>query len=383
MNIYLLGATGSIGTQTLDVIRTYKEDFSLVACSLGRNLINNCKIIEEFKPKAVCCRNVSDYEYLVSKYPELEYFVGDEGLVEVACFQSGDDGVLVNALTGSIGLIPTCEAIKKKRNIALANKETLVTAGEIVCSLVKEYNVKLLPIDSEHSAIWQCLNGESNKDVRRLIITASGGSFRNKNRDELANVTVRDALNHPNWSMGPKITIDSATMMNKGFEVIEAHFLFDIPYDKIDTILHRESIVHSMVEFEDSSVIAQLGTPDMRIPIIHALGYPKRLPFDSRLDLLKVGEMHFEELSLDRYLCLKYAIDAGISGGIMPAVLNAVNEACVALFLNEKISFLDIEKIIKEELDNTVNIINPTLEQIIRIDKEVKDRVTIKYGGLI
>ena len=381
MNIYLLGATGSIGTQTLDVIREYRDEFRLVGCSLGSKMEKNIEIIDEFNPIAVCARNKSDYDFLIKKYPNLKVFYGDSGLKDIATFNKNDEGILVNALVGSLGLIPTVEAIKIKRDIALANKETLVTAGHIVTKLVKEYNVRLLPIDSEHSAIFQCLNGEDINSVLRLIITASGGSFRDKGRDELKNVTVADALAHPNWSMGAKITIDSATMMNKGFEVIEAHWLFGIPYENISTIMHRESIIHSMVEFKDSSIIAQLGTPDMRIPIIHALGNPKRLPYNSRLDLLKVGQMHFEELSYKRYPCLKMAIECGKAKGIYPTVLNASNEACVKLFLDGKISFLQIEDIIKEELINTNNIEDPSLDDIIRVDKEVKEKILIKYGG--
>lgn len=382
MNIYLLGATGSIGTQTLDVIREYPNLFCLRACSLGHIMEKNIQIIDEFMPKAVCTRTLEDARFLQERYPEVSIFYGDKGLVKIATYDKDKKGIMLNALIGSLGLIPTVEAIKIGRDIAIANKETLVTAGEIVTSLAKQYGVRLLPVDSEHSAISQCLNGENYREIKRLIITASGGAFRDKKRSELATVTKADALAHPNWNMGAKITIDSATMMNKGFEVIEAHWLFNVPYEQIDTIMHRESVIHSMVEFQDSSIMAQLGTPDMRIPIIHALGNPMRLKYQSPLDLLKVKEMHFEELSMDRFPCLKMAIEAGKKGGIYPTVLNAANEAAVKLFLEDKITFLEIEEIIKEELDKSWQMDNPSLEDIIGVDLAVKENLLRKYGGL-
>lgn len=382
MNIYLLGATGSIGTQTLDVIREFSQFFTLRACSLGHVMEKNIEIIEEFKPVAICARTKEDMDYILAKYPEIIGFYGDEGLVNIATFDKKDKGIMLNALIGSLGLLPTVKAIEIGRDIAIANKETLVTAGAIVTDLAKKHNVRLLPVDSEHSAIWQCLNGEKKENIKRLIITASGGAFRDKARAELVNVTKEDALAHPNWSMGAKITIDSATMMNKGFEIIEAHWLFDVDYENIDAIMHRESVIHSMVEFCDSSIIAQLGTPDMRIPIIHALGNPMRLKYESRLDLLKVANMHFEELSMDRFPCLRMAIWAGKKGGIYPTVLNAANEAAVSLFLHDKIPFLMIESIIEEELRNAMEISQPTLDDIIRIDCEIKERVLFRFGGI-
>lgn len=382
MDIYLLGASGSIGTQTLDIIREYSNRFRLVACSVGHDIEKGMEIISEFHPLCVSLRDYSSISVFEKKFPNTEFCYGDEGLIKVATYNKEKKGILVNAVMGSIGLVPTVEAIKIKRDIAIANKETLVTAGHIVTKLAKEYGVKLLPIDSEHSAIMQCLNGERPDEVKRLIITSSGGSFRDKKRSELVGVTKADALNHPNWSMGAKITIDSATMMNKGLEVIEAHYLFDIPYEKISTVMHRESVIHSMVEFTDSSIMAQMGTPNMRIPILHALGYPFRLPYESRLDLLKIGQMHFEELSFDRFPCLKYAYEAGKKGGIATTVLNAANEAAVKLFLEDKIEFLDIEKIVREELDRNEVIENPTLEDIHNYDSLVKSRVYTKYGGL-
>lgn len=372
MNIILLGASGSIGTQVLDIIKEFKNEFKLISFSVGKSIDKAVRIIEEFKPKMVCVKNEDDMKALKKKYNDILFTYGDNGLLDIIDF----DGLVVNALVGSVGLKPTVKALETKHDLALANKETLVMAGDIVMPLAKKNNCRILPIDSEHSAIYQCLKNEKN--VNRLIITASGGSFRNRTREELIDVTVSDALKHPNWSMGKKITIDSATMMNKGFEVIEAHHLFDIPYNKIDTVLHKESIVHSMVEFNDSSILAQMATPDMRMPILHALSYGKRLNYNSRLNLIG-KQLTFEELSKDRYPCLDYAYRAGAAGGIMPAVLNAANEAAVMLFLDDKIKFLQIEEIIKEELDNAVNYI-PTLDDIIKLDFEIKERINKKYG---
>lgn len=373
MNIILLGASGSIGTQTLDIIREFKDRFSLVSFSVGKSIDKAKKIIDEFSPKMVCVQNYEDMLELSTRYNNIKFCFGENGLLDVLEY----DGLVVNALVGSVGLKPTIRALETKHDVALANKETLVMAGDIVMPLAKKNHCQVLPIDSEHSAIWQCLKNEKN--VKRLIITASGGSFRDKTREELKNVTVEDALKHPNWSMGKKITIDSATMMNKGFEVIEAHHLFNIPYENIDTILHKESIVHSMVEFVDSSILAQMATPDMRLPILHALCYKDRLEYDSRLDLIGKN-LTFESLSQKRYPCLSYAYQAGIAGGIMPVVLNAANEAAVNLFLNKKISFLQIEEIVKKELDNTINFI-PSIDDIIRIDLEIKGKVNKEYGG--
>lgn len=382
MNIFLLGACGSIGTQTLDVMRTYNNDFKLIACSIGRDVKKGMEIIREFRPLCVCLRDESMLKRYQNEFPDVDFCFGDEGLIKVATYHKETSGTLVNAVMGSVGLKPTVEAIKIGRDIAIANKETLVVAGEIVTSLAKEYGVKLLPIDSEHSAIMQCLNGERHSSVKRLIITASGGAFRDKTRDELKSVKKEDALKHPNWSMGEKITIDSASMMNKGLEVIEAHFLFDIPYEQIDTVMHRESVIHSMVEFKDSSIMAQMGTPDMRIPIIHALGYPDRLPFESSLDLLSLPGLHFEKLDLNRFPCLQIAYECGKKSGIMPCVMNAANEAAVNLFLEDKIGFLDIEDIIREEIDSVKNILNPTLEEILYYDSFIKSRVYKRYGGI-
>lgn len=380
-DIIILGATGSIGSQTLDVIRNNPTEYNVLALSLGRDLDANRKIIDEFKPLFLCARTKEDMDILQKEYPNLSFTYGDYGLIKTATYaETKKDVLLVVALVGSIGLKPTVEAIKIKRNIALANKETLVMAGEIVMQLAKENQVTIFPIDSEHSAIYQVLVGEDKENVKRLIITASGGSFRNLSREELKNVTVKDALKHPNWKMGAKITIDSSTMMNKGFEVIEAFHLFQIPYDKIDTVLHPESIVHSMVEFKDSSIKAQLGNSDMRIPILYALSYPKRIQYDNGLNLIGKS-LHFSELSTKRYPCLKMAIDCLKKGNIFPTVLNASNEAAVKLFLDGKISYLQIEEIIASAIEETDFVPKLSLDVILETNEKVQEKIIKKYGG--
>lgn len=374
--ISLLGATGSIGTQTLEVIKSHSDKFCLEAISIGRNIDLGLKQIYEYKPKLVSVQFKEDYDKLLNKIPKnTKLLYGEEGLEEVAA--NNDADILVNAVIGSVGLKPTLSAIKAGKTIAIANKETLVTAGHIVTCEAKKYKVELLPVDSEHSAIFQCLQGERIQEVNKLILTASGGSFRNLERSQLVNVTVKDALNHPNWSMGAKITIDSATMMNKGLEVIEAHWLFGMPYENIEVLLHQESIIHSMVEFIDGSVIAQLGTPDMKVPIQFALTYPNRLHLEGkkRLNLWEVGKLQFSKPSWDRYRCLRLAYEAGENGGILPTVLNAANEQAVSLFLNGTISFLEIEEAIERALNEYENIVSPSLEVIQQIDKEVRNFV--------
>jgi 1-deoxy-D-xylulose-5-phosphate reductoisomerase len=370
--ISLLGATGSIGTQTLDIINEHPNDFSLVAISVGRNVKLTRKIITEFNPSFVSVQDKETYETLKAEFPNTTFTYGEEGLTEVAVYDKAD--VLVNAVMGSVGLYPTLQAIEAKKTIAIANKETLVTAGHLVIDAAKRNGVDLLPVDSEHSAIFQALNGENPKSIERLILTASGGSFRDLSRKQLENVTLEQALAHPNWSMGAKITIDSASMMNKGLEVIEAHWLFSIPYEKIDVLLHKESIIHSMVEFHDSSIIAQLGTPDMRVPIQYALSYPERLPLGSanRLNLAEVGLLNFKEMDFERFRCLKFAYEAGKIGGTMPTVLNAANEVAVAAFLDGKITFLQIEDLIEKALVSHQRIENPSLATIQEIDKETR-----------
>ncbi|WP_282138043.1 1-deoxy-D-xylulose-5-phosphate reductoisomerase [Rossellomorea aquimaris] len=374
--ISLMGATGSIGTQTLDVIREHPEEFKLTAMSVGRNIEEARKMILEFSPQLISVQRKEDAESLMKEMSSsVKVLYGEEGLVEVACHQDAD--VLVNAVLGSVGLYPTLQAIEAGKMIAIANKETLVTAGHLVMEAARKKNTPLLPVDSEHSAIFQALQGEQEKNIEKLIITASGGSFRDRTREELVGVTVTEALNHPNWSMGAKITIDSASMMNKGLEVIEAHWLFDIPYDQIEVVQHRESIIHSMIQFHDSSVMAQLGTPDMRVPIQYALTYPDRLIRPGkRLNLVEIGKLHFEEMDFNRFRCLAFAYEAGRIGGSMTTVLNAANEAAVSMFLENKISFLDIEAYIEKAMSTHQVIHRPDLETIHEIDQQTRQLVS-------
>ncbi|ALN76278.1 MULTISPECIES: 1-deoxy-D-xylulose-5-phosphate reductoisomerase [Staphylococcus] len=370
-NIAVLGASGSIGTQAIDVIERHPNEFNLIAFTVGKNIDYAKKIIEKHQPEMISVQNIEDIDAF-SEY-DVNIVSGKEGLISVATYEKND--LVLNALLGSVGLEPTIRAIKAGKDIALANKETLVVAGELVMAHARQYNVNILPVDSEHAAIFQCLNGEDMKQIKKVTITASGGSFRDLSREALEHVTVEDALNHPNWSMGHKITIDSATMMNKGFEVIEAKWLFDLDISKIETILHKESIIHSMVEFVDTSVMAQLGTPDMRMPIQYAFTYPKRIEHQApSLNLAEVAQLHFKAMDFERYRCLQYAYDAIKIGGTMPVVLNAVNEVAVAKFLNKEIRFLDIERMIKREMDRHEVIQHPTLDQILALDAHYKNK---------
>ncbi|MET1247861.1 1-deoxy-D-xylulose-5-phosphate reductoisomerase [Sporolactobacillus sp. STCC-11] len=371
--ISLLGATGSVGIQTLKVIREHPDQFSVAALAFGENIQAALPIIHEFKPQLVSVKNkqVADrIRIQLDNHTRLVY--GIEGMIEVAVFSESD--MLVNAVLGSVGLEPTLAAIEAGKTIGLANKETLVTAGHIVMKRAADCGVRVLPIDSEHSAIFQSMQGQDRSAVSRITITASGGSFRDKNRDELAEVTVKDALNHPNWSMGAKITVDSATMMNKGLEVIEAHWLFDMPYEKIDTVIHRESIVHSLVEYADHSVIAQLGLPSMLAPIQYALTYPSRIELKQTksLNLWEIGSLHFQKVDMQRFPSVSLAYQAGKTGGSMPTVLNAANEMAVQAFLSEKISFLDIERYVETALNRHHVIQMPDLETIEAVDKETR-----------
>ncbi|WP_442864084.1 1-deoxy-D-xylulose-5-phosphate reductoisomerase [Anoxybacillus sp. J5B_2022] len=371
--ISLLGASGSIGQQTLDVIRTHREEFRLVALSVGKNIAAAKMAIEQFQPELVAVADLQAFIALRDEYNgKVNIVAGEEGLIEVATHPKAT--VVVNAVVGSIGLVPTLKAIEAGKTIALANKETLVTAGHIVTEAAKKHRVALLPVDSEHSAIFQCLQGEQPKNIEKIILTASGGSFRDRTREQLRHVTVEEALRHPNWAMGAKITIDSATMMNKGLEVIEAHWLFHLPYEQIDVLLHRESIVHSLVQFHDSSIIAQLGTPDMRVPIQYALTYPDRLELmgAKKLNLAEIGTLHFQAVDFDRYRCLQFAYEAGKTGGSLPTVLNAANEEAVAAFLSGRISFLAIEELIERALEWHAVIKQPTLEDIREVDQETR-----------
>lgn len=370
--IAVIGCTGSVGTQTLDVVKKHPERFSIEALAAGSNIDLLLEQVHQFRPKMVSVGTKQLAEQISGMLPSgTKVFYGDEGLIQVAAHNDAE--LVITAIVGSVGLPATLAAISAGKNIGLANKETLVTAGHIVMELAREKNVAILPVDSEHSAIFQCLNGESLKEVAGITITASGGSFRDRTREQLEHVTVEDALKHPNWSMGAKITIDSATMVNKGLEVIEAHWLFGLPYEQIGVVLHPESIVHSFVEYRDSSIIAQLGTPDMRIPIQYALSYPERIPSkSSRLALTQVGALHFKEMDFERFPCLKMAYDCGKIGGTAPTVFNAANEIAVASFLNKEISFLQIEEIIEKMIAKHTVIHNPDLETIQNVDAQVR-----------
>lgn len=380
--IVLLGASGSIGTQTIDVVSHHRDEFMIVAVSIGHNVQKLEELLVDLPfLKAICVANKNDMDYLQGKYPNYQYYYGDEGLKSLAMIDDYD--IFVNAVVGFRGLVPLLSAIENDKVIALANKESLVCGGELVKKALKQHPVPIYPIDSEHSAIFQCLASGKKEEVDKLIVTASGGSFRDYTRDELANVSVKQALNHPNWKMGGRITIDSATMMNKAFEVIEAHYLFDIPFSNIDVLIHRESIIHSMVQYIDHSIIAQLGTADMRIPIQVALGYPKRydMPQSEPLDLLSVGSLHFEKASLQRYPLLGLAYEVGAKKGNLGTIINGADEEAVSLFLNEKISFLDIETSIFEAIKHVPYISDPTLDDIIESDRLARQFVRTLWKG--
>ncbi|TCZ79996.1 1-deoxy-D-xylulose-5-phosphate reductoisomerase [Paenibacillus albiflavus] len=368
-SIAILGSTGSVGTQTLDVIAQHKEQFQVEALAGGNNIQLLLEQIHQFRPKKVSISTKELAEELKLSVPAgIEVLYGDEGLREVAAGTDAD--FVVTAVVGSKGLRPTLDAIEAGKTIGLANKETLVSGGHIVTEAARKHGVALVPIDSEHSAIFQCLNGERRTDVHKIVVTASGGSFRDRTRDQLVGVSVHEALQHPNWSMGAKITIDSATMMNKGLEVIEAHWLFNMDYDHIDVVIHPESIIHSYVEFVDHSIIAQLGSPDMRVPIQYALMYPNRMPnLSAPLDLVQVGKLHFRQMDMKRYPCMQMAYDSGRAGGTTPTVYNAANEVAVARFLDGAISFLDIEEVIIRTLHQHQSIASPDLEAIVEADQ--------------
>ena len=378
--LILMGASGSIGTQTIDVIKEHKDELELVGVSVGKNTEYLGQLLDTFKIKYAY--SVDPDERLVNKYPNTKFFSGDNGLVTMA--RLPDYEMLVNALVGFVGFKPTLEAIKNHKDIALANKETLVAGGKIINEALAEYGVNLYPIDSEHVAIWQCMQGHHKEDIHRLIVTASGGAFRGYTRDELVNATLDQALNHPVWNMGTKITIDSATMMNKGFEVIEAHYLFDIPYEKIDVILHKEAAVHSMVEYNDGSIIAQLGCPDMRLMIKYALLYPNHKwdKVSHYLDFDEITSLNFMKMDYSRYPLVKLAKQVGSFEGNFGAVLIGANDEAVSLFLQEKIKFVDIESYIFKTLKAARFIKDPTADQIIeshRWAKEYVDKMWANY----
>ena len=374
--IILLGATGSVGVQALDVIAAHPEQFKLVGFAFGKNIEKAREIIQAFSPKIVVAAEESSQIELAQEFPDVEVYVGAEGLITLAQLEAYD--ILLNAIVGSVGLPPTIEAVKLGRDIALANKETLVVAGYTIMAEAARTGSQILPVDSEHAAIYQVLQGVQKRDVRSLTITASGGSFRDQTREELLNVTLEDALAHPNWTMGAKITLDSATMVNKGLEVIEAHHLFGIPYDDIHVVLHRESVVHSMVTLKDGAVLAQLGATDMREPIQYALSYPRHLMMhnETPFDLTEIGALHFEKMDLVRFPMLDLAYRVGKLGGGYPAVYNAANEIANQAFQDGKITFLEIEQLITRAVFEHMEFDGQTLHQILASDKKTRQKVT-------
>jgi 1-deoxy-D-xylulose-5-phosphate reductoisomerase len=384
--ITLLGSTGSIGTQTLEIVAQHPDKFRLVGIAAGSNVELLAKQVRQFRPDIVAIADESKFGQLKEALAGLDYqpqlVAGESGLVDVAGY--GDAESVVTGIVGCAGLLPTIAAIKAGKDIALANKETLIAGGPVVLPLVEKHQVKLLPADSEHSAIFQCLQGLPAGGLKRIILTASGGSFRDWPIEKLANVTIADALKHPNWSMGKKITIDSATLMNKGLEVIEAHYLFGVGYDNIDIVIHPQSIIHSLIEVQDTSVLAQLGWPDMRLPLLYALSWPERIATDwPQLDLVKSGDLTFREPDHEKYPCMGLAYAAGRAGGSMPAVLNAANEQVVALFLNEKIRFNDIPVLVEQVCDRhrADNNLTPSLEDIIAADEWARQMVLEASGN--
>ena len=368
--IAILGSTGSIGTQTLDVVRANK-DIEVLGISAGRNIEKLEDQIREFSPKLAAVWDEKAAEDLAQKIQDTDTKVvsGMDGLLELAAMPGTE--ILVTAIVGMLGIRPTIEAIRAGKDIALANKETLVTAGHLIMPMAKEYGVKILPVDSEHSAIFQALNGEDSKEIHKLLITASGGPFRGRKRDDLEKVTLEDTLKHPNWVMGQKITVDSATLVNKGLEVMEAKWLFGVDLDHIQVVVQPQSVIHSMVEFEDGGIIAQLGTPDMRLPIQYALYYPhRRYLAGDRLDFAKLGQITFEEPDMETFLGLPMAIRASREGGSMPTVFNAANELAVKKFLHREIRFLDIYDIIGQAMERHKKIEYPKLEDILAVENE-------------
>ena len=378
--IAILGSTGSIGTQTLDVVRAHSDELEVVALAAGSNKERLKEQIREFHPELVSLSDERKAQELKEELAgeAVEVVCGMDGLIEVAGIDSAD--VVVTAVVGMMGILPTMEAIRKGKDIALANKETLVTAGHLIIPMAREYGVSILPVDSEHSAIFQCLQGEPKKALDKILLTASGGPFRGKSAEFLETVTLEDALNHPNWSMGPKITIDSSTMVNKGLEVMEAKWLFGVDYSQIEVVIQPQSIIHSMVEYEDGAVIAQLGTPDMKLPIQYALYYPERryLPGD-RLNFSTLQQITFEQPDLETFYGLKLAFEAGRTGGSLPTVLNAANEKAVALFLDRKIKYLQIPEIIQACMEAHKNIAAPTVEEILKTEQETYEFIKNRW----
>ena len=375
--IVLLGSTGSIGTQTLDIVRNYSNDLQVLALAAGSNVSLMEKQVREFLPKKAVMWSEEAAKDLKEKVADLDVEVlsGMDGLLEIVTMEEAE--TVVTAIVGMIGIRPTIAAIESGKTIALANKETLVTAGHIIMPLAKEKGVKILPVDSEHSAIFQSMNGEKKEQVEKILLTASGGPFRGKKTEDLLHIQVEDALKHPNWSMGKKITIDSATLVNKGLEVIEAKWLFDVSLEQIQVVVHPQSIIHSMVQYKDGGIIAQLGTPDMKLPIQYALFYPNRreLP-GKKLNFYELNQMTFEKPDMDTFYGLRLAFEASKMGGSMPTVYNAANEKAVSLFLDRKIQFLQIPELIKKAMNNHKIIANPNVDEILSAESEAYDYIS-------
>ena len=373
-NIVLLGSTGSIGTQTLDVVRNNPDELTVVGLAANRRAAEVEAQVREFKPKYVCMYDEAAAKDLQTRIADLGIKVmsGMEGLLEIVSVPEAD--TVLTAVVGMIGIQPTIRAIESGKDIALANKETLVCAGHIIMPLAAQKKVQILPVDSEHSAIFQSLNGEPRDKVEKILLTASGGPFRGKKREELAAMTAADALKHPNWDMGPKVTIDSSSLVNKGLEVMEARWLFDVSLDNIQVVVHPQSIVHSAVQYVDGAVIAQLGVPDMKLPIQYALFYPDRRPMaEKRLDLFELHSLTFEKPDTDTFRGLKLAFDAAYAGGSMPTVFNAANEMAVKAFLKGDIKYLEIYDMIERAMDHHVRIDNPDVAAILAAEKETYD----------
>ena len=377
--ISVLGSTGSIGTQTLDVVRS-NNDIEIVALAAGRRIKELEAQIREFGPKLVSVADEQLAKELAVSIADLDVKIvyGMEGLTEVAVYPEAQ--TVVTAVVGMMGIVPTIAAIKAGKDIALANKETLVTAGHIIMPLAKEYNINIYPVDSEHSAIFQSLNGEYHAEIDKILLTASGGPFRNYTKEQLKNVKVEDALKHPNWAMGRKITIDSSTMVNKGLEVMEAQWLFNVPADRVQVIIQPQSVIHSMVQFVDGGIMAQLGSPDMRLPIQYALYYPHRKPLDTkRLDFYELGQITFQKPDFDKFRGLALAYEAARKGGNIPTALNAANEMAVAMFLDRRISYLQIPEIIEYVMNETHYTDNPDVDRILETEQTAYELIRSRY----
>lgn len=376
-NLYLLGATGSIGTQALNIVRQTK-DYQVIGITFYNNVCLGKEIIKEFKPEIVWVKTEEVKQELEKEFPKLKVYFGKEGMIDFALYEK--PGLFLNALMGSSGLLPTYYAIKSKKDILLANKESLVIGGKLIMELAREMKVSIFPLDSEHNSLFQLLRKENKEDIKKIYLTASGGALRDKTRAELKTVTKEEVLNHPNWKMGEKITVDSATMINKGFEVIEAYHLFGLRIDQIDTILHRESIVHALVEYEDGTVLANLSYPNMELPISYALNYPRRKKTSvPSLDLGKVKDLHFEEMDYERYPLLKLAFEVLKAGEAKQIAYSASNEAAVNLFLEDRISFLDIEKIVTLAVKKDYPKFTSSLDNILKLDQEIKQEIYDRY----